>query len=60
MLFPLGRQVLVGLYWRRDWIENISNEKRASIPVYRRRGPITPTNGIVLVSDEYLGSLCGP
>ena len=30
MLFSPGRQVLVGLYWRRDSIENISNEKSAS------------------------------
>jgi hypothetical protein len=34
MLFSPGRQVLVGLYWRRDSIENISNEKRRRIHEY--------------------------
>jgi hypothetical protein len=34
MLFSPGRQVLVGLYWRRDSIENISNEKRRRIHQY--------------------------
>ena len=34
MLFSPGRQVLVGLYWRRHSIENISNEKRSRIHEY--------------------------
>jgi len=45
MLFSSGRQVLVGLYWRRDSIENISNEKRARIHEYLSFRAAVKTDG---------------